>query len=127
MLLISVLFIVSNANAQSKGFTSETDAKVLCLLILPGSMRDNNVNMWIHITRPGDPDPLAQQFGKTSGYLIFTDMGDRIERAVFGDAGAVENIDVQGSQNVALAFSGYHYNNPWIPGRDLRFPMSTTE
>ena len=111
MLLISVLLIVSSANAQSKGFTSETEGEVLCLLILSGIMRDNNVNMWIHITRPGDPDPLAQQFGKTSGYLIFTDMGDRIERAVFGNAGAVENIDVQGSQNVALAFSGYHYNN----------------
>ena len=29
-------------------------------LILPGTMRDNNVDMWIHVTRAEDPDPLAQ-------------------------------------------------------------------
>ena len=66
--------------------------------------------MWIHVTR--GRDPMAMQFGKTSGYLIFTDLGDRIERAVFGgSAGAVEQIDVWGSENVARAFAGYNYDN----------------
>ena len=57
-------------------------------LVLPGAMRDNNVDMWIHIGRFGDQ--MRRYFGSTSGYLIFTDLGDRIERAVFGgSAGAV--------------------------------------
>ncbi len=136
--LITVMIIVPNALAQRGGDsfnplpqrTVETDREALRLmrndkldLVLPGAMRDNNVDMWIHVTRPGDP--LAPFFGSASGrtsYLIFTDRGDRIERAVFGGpgisgygrsgaAGAVENIDIQGSLNVARAFSGYNYNN----------------
>ena len=47
-------------------------------------------------------DQMAQHFGTINGYLIFTDLGDRIERAVFGDAGAVENIDLHGSRDVGL-------------------------
>ena len=79
-------------------------------LVLPGAMRDNNVDMWIHVTR--GQDPMSIQFGQTSGYLIFTDLGDRIERAHFGgSAGAVEKIDVRGSENVARAFAGYNYDN----------------
>jgi len=136
--LFAVMIIVPNAIAQRGGDTFnplpqrtvETDREALRLmrndkldLVLPGAMRDNNVDMWIHVTRPGDP--LAPYFGSTSGrtsYLIFTDLGDGIERAVFGGpgisgygfggaAGAVENIDIQGSLNVARAFSGYNYNN----------------
>ncbi len=96
--------------------TSKTGGEVLRLirnekldLILPGAMRDNKVDMWIHVTRDGDPDPLAQQFGSTSGYLIFTNLGDRIERAVFGGGGTVANIDVEGSSAIARAIEGYDY------------------
>ena len=97
--------------------TAGTDAEALRLmriekldLILPGAMRDNNVNMWIHVTR--GQDPMAMQFGQTSDYLIFTDLGDRIERAVFGgSAGAVEDIDFWGSEEVAQAFAGYNYDD----------------
>jgi len=97
--------------------TVETDMEALRLmrndkldLVLPGAMRDNSVDMWIHVTR--GKDPLFMQFGKTSGYLIFTDLGNRIERAHFGgSSGAVENIDVRGSENVARAFAGYNYDN----------------
>ena len=39
---------------------------------------------------------LAYEFGITDGYLIFTDTGDKIERAaftgLFGGSGAVENV-----------------------------------
>lgn len=53
--------------------------------ILPGAMRDNNVDMWIHVIRRGDPDAFALDFGTTMGYVIFTDRGgDRIERALLG-------------------------------------------
>ncbi len=127
ILLIAMLCISSDVIAQQEqslaivdplpARTAETDSEALRLmrndkldLVLPGAMRDNNVDMWIHVTR--GQDPLMVQFGKTSGYLIFTDLGDKIERAHFGgSAGAVENIDVRGSENVARAFAGYNYDN----------------
>lgn len=55
--------------------------------ILPGAMRDNNVDMWIHVIRRGDPDAFALDFGTTMGYVIFADRGgERIERALFGNS-----------------------------------------
>ena len=71
ILLISVMFIVPDAIAQRGGDyfnplsqrTAETDREALRLmrneklrLVLPGAMRDNNVDMWIHVTRAGDQD-----------------------------------------------------------------------
>jgi Xaa-Pro aminopeptidase len=54
-------------------------------LILPGAMRDNKVDMWIHVMRRGDPDPLALDLGATMGFIVFSDRGgDRIERAIIG-------------------------------------------
>ncbi len=53
--------------------------------ILPQVMRENNIDMWIHVFREGNPDPLSSQLGSEYGVFIFTDRGgDRIERAVFG-------------------------------------------
>ncbi len=53
--------------------------------ILPGAMRDNKVDMWIHVMRRGDPDAFALDLGGTMGYFIFTDRGgERIERALLG-------------------------------------------
>jgi Xaa-Pro dipeptidase len=111
---ISVMFAVPNVTAQPGVHTSKTGSEILRLirnekldLILPGAMRDNNVDMWIHVTRQGVHDPIFQEFGSTSGYLIFTDLGDRIERAVFGSGGAVENIDIRGSLEIGRAFNGY--------------------
>ena len=108
LVFIAVLLTGSATGLELMGHTSQSGGKVLRLmrndkldLILPGAMRDNNVDMWIHVTRQGDPDPMALQFGSTYGYLVFTDLGDRIERAVFGGAGAVEKIDVRGSAAIA--------------------------
>ncbi len=119
--LLSVMFSVTVAIAQPGVHTAKTGSEVLRLirnekldLILPGSMRDNNVDMWIHVTRAGDQDPMFPEFGNTSGYLIFTDLGDRIERAVFGSAGTVSSIDVRGSREVGRAFNGY--SNKLDPG-----------
>jgi len=57
-------------------------------IILPKAMRENQIDMWIHVMRLGNPDPLALDLGGDSGYFIFTDRGgDRIERAVLGLSG----------------------------------------
>ena len=32
-------------------------------LILPGALRDNNVDMWIHVVESGNRDPLALDLG----------------------------------------------------------------
>ena len=116
LFVIAALIVVPTANAQLPARTADTDAEALRLmrndkldLILPGAMRDNGVDMWIHVTRSGVPDPMALQFGRTAGYLIFTDLGDRIERAVFGRAGVVEKIDLRGSLELGLAISGYDH------------------
>lgn len=54
--------------------------------ILPGAMRDHDVDMWVHVIRRGDPDPFALDFGADMGYVVFTDRGThRIERALFGN------------------------------------------
>ena len=51
-------------------------------LILPGAMRDNGVDMWIHVIRWGDPDPLELDLGAEFGTFVFADRGgERIERA----------------------------------------------
>ena len=53
-------------------------------IYLPQVMRENKIDMWIHVTRPWATDPLSYEFGGDSAVFIFTDRGgDRIERAVF--------------------------------------------
>lgn len=53
--------------------------------VLPQAMRDNAVDMWIHIIRDRNPDGLASELGGQSGAFVFTDRGgDRIERAILG-------------------------------------------
>ncbi len=119
--LISVMFTAPCANAQPGIHTAKTGSEVLDLirkekidLILPGAMRDNNVDMWIHVTRQGDQDPMFPEFGSTSGYMIFTDLGDRIERASFssgfGGVGAL-NFDIYASKELSRAITGYDYNS----------------
>ena len=118
--IIALQFTVSNAIAQPGVHTAKTGSEVLQLirnekrdLILPGAMRDNNVDMWIHVTRAGDQDPMFREFGSTSGYMIFTDLGDRIERTSFsgsfGGAGALD-FDIYGSRELSRAITGYDYN-----------------
>ena len=52
-------------------------------VILPRVMRDNKVDMWIHVKRKSDFFDF--EFGEKPGVYIFTDRGgDRIERAVLG-------------------------------------------
>ena len=120
LFLVSVMFMVPFAYAQPGVHTAKTGSEVIDLirnekinLILPEAMRDNNVDMWIHVTRAGDPDPMFPEFGSTSGYMIFTDLGDRIERASFsgsfGGAGALD-FEKYGSRDIERAITGYDYN-----------------
>jgi len=56
-------------------------------IILPQVMREREIDMWIHVVREGDLDPLGYNFGSNEGVFIFTDRGgDRIERTVFGNS-----------------------------------------
>ena len=60
--------------------------------ILPGAMRENQIEMWIITNREGNYDPLYPDMGggytSTNGYYIFTDPGTgRIERAALGIGG----------------------------------------
>jgi len=61
-------------------------------LILPKVMRENKVDMWIHVIREGSNDTLSSDLGGY-GWFIFTELGgNRIERAVFGQlSGQVQN------------------------------------
>ena len=55
-------------------------------VILPQVMRENDVDMWIHVMREAITDSFgAEELGSTSGTFVFTDRGgDRIERAIIG-------------------------------------------
>jgi len=87
-----ILILVQGFHAQTRLQSDLVDEDIMNLirkekfdLILPQIMRDNKIEMWIHVLRDGDPDPLADDFGTGSGIIIFTDRGgDRIERAVLG-------------------------------------------
>ena len=113
------LFVTPIAYGQSDVMTAKVSSEILHLmrkekldLILPGAMRDNNIDMWIHVTRQGDPDPMVQQFGNAWGYIVFTDRGgDRIERALFGGGGSRELFDIFGSRAIRMAIAGYDYGD----------------
>ena len=56
--------------------------------VLPQAMRDNGVDMWIHVIRDRNPDGLATELGGQAGAFVFADRGgDRIERAILGHTG----------------------------------------
>jgi Xaa-Pro aminopeptidase len=62
--------------------------------VLPGAMRDNDIDMWITVMREGGLDPLWEALGRGYvgdwAYYVFTDRGDeRIERAALGVSGGM--------------------------------------
>ena len=104
-------------DAQNEVYTADQDVVLQLIrndkmdLVLPQAMRDNKIDMWIHTGRHGDPNPLEYEFGIIDGFLILTDTGEKIERAMFGGiftgSGGVEKIDHYGSEEVSRAFGGY--------------------
>ena len=95
----------------------ETKSEILHLIrrekldvVLPGAMRDNDVDMWINVIRSGDPDPMQLHFGPVWGYVIFSDPGEgRVERAIFGSGGHPDLFDHFGSDEISRAIEGYDY------------------
>lgn len=68
-------------------------------LVLPEAMHDNDLDMWIVVMREGLLDPMWEALGRGYvgdwGYWVFTDRGDRTERAVLGVSGyRLEQCDV---------------------------------
>ena len=88
--ILSIAFLVQGANGQT--LTHETLETMMRQIrrdkfdhVLPRAMRDNHVDMWVHVVRDRNPDPIARDLGGESGVFIFTDRGgERIERAVLG-------------------------------------------
>jgi len=67
-------------------------------IYLPQVMRENKIDMWIHVIRPWATDPLDYEFGSNSAIIIFTDRGDDgIERAVFNYG---ENVTDPGAYDI---------------------------
>lgn len=116
-LLIAFLFLfalVTVAGAQE----SKQNYEIMKLirqekfdLILPGALRDNNVDMWIHVVESGRMDPLALDLGGWTEYrawepvcyYIFTDRGgDRIERIILGGEDLGGFYDIEGSSHDLL-------------------------
>ncbi|MDG2374761.1 MAG: hypothetical protein P8M18_00280 [Woeseiaceae bacterium] len=115
--IIAVLITFSTTSAIAASIAEQ--AEFLHLIrrekldfVLPDAMRDNDIDMWIHVIRDGDPDPMQLHFGPVSGYIIFTDRGgDRVERAVFGSGGHQDLFDEFGSDEIARAIEGYNFGN----------------
>jgi len=91
-LILFILILAEGFRAQVIAEKDLVDEDVMNLirnekfdLILPQIMRDNKIDMWIQVMRAGDPDPLADDFGTSSGVVVLTDRGgSRVERAVLG-------------------------------------------
>jgi len=72
-------------------------------LILPQAMRDNGIDMWIHVKR--GEDPLNFELGRNPGVFIFSDRGgNRIERAILGGRGDRKLYDIFASENNLTQF-----------------------
>lgn len=99
-------------------------------LVLPGAMRDNDVDMWIVVMREGLLDPLWEALGRGYvgdwAYWVFTAPsasgagtptagGDRVERAVFGVGGYKPE-----QCGVYDHFGGADEIAAWVRARDPR-------
>jgi Xaa-Pro aminopeptidase len=74
-------------------------------LVLPQAMRDNAIDMWIVAMKQNHPDPLWEDLGGgfigATGYFVFTDRGDRIEKAALD----IDGFGLEGA-------GGYDIVNP---------------
>jgi len=60
-------------------------------LVMPAAMHDNELDMWIVVMREGLLDPLWEALGRGYvgdwAYYVFSDQGNRVERAALGVGG----------------------------------------
>ena len=52
-------------------------------LILPKVMRENKIDMWIHVMQESNPDALTVDLGGDHGYFIFTDRPSYIKIVLY--------------------------------------------
>jgi len=93
---VSTTTVASHAQAPAEN--ARTRWERLCQirrdqfdLVLPNAMRDHGVDMWIVMQKENQFDPMYDDLGRgyvgSVAYWIFTDRGDRIERAAIGVSG----------------------------------------
>ncbi|HSK08470.1 MAG TPA: hypothetical protein VK911_02760, partial [Vicinamibacterales bacterium] len=87
-LLVAIALVGSAAEAQEARRRFETMRRIRLdkfALVLPQAMRENGIDMWIVAMKQNHPDPLWEDLGGgfigATGYFVFTDRGDRIEKA----------------------------------------------
>jgi len=108
LVFFQIFLFVFGLTAQN--IEPDADAELMHLirsekfdLILPQAMRDNGIDMWIHVKR--GEDPLNFELGRNSGVFIFTDRGgSRIERAILGGRGDRKLYDIFASENNLAQF-----------------------
>ncbi len=94
-------------------------------LIVPQTMRNNNIDIWIHVIKKND----LLDLGANEGYCVFTDRGgDRIERAIFNynyleddpAASFLETYDIAGGEvpEPSSTRSRFHGLREFIAERD---------
>ncbi len=114
-LLIPGLLSAAPASSQEDGRILDARARYETLnlirndkfdLILPGAMRDNDVDMWIHVIRLGNQDPLELDLGAEFGTFVFSDRGG--DRQAFGnDEYLTHNVNAWFDLNESLP-------GPWV-------------
>ena len=108
--LFCALLLASELHAQRSRAQLEPFPELMTLIrgqkfdvILPQVMRDNEIDMWIHVKR--GENPLDFELGDGDGVYIFTDRdGDRVERAILGGRGDSEIYDIFGAEGDLGAF-----------------------
>ncbi len=97
-LLLAGTLVMSPSGAEAQAMDARARWERMCEiraekfdLILPQAMQDNDLDMWIVVMREGLLDPMWEALGRGYvgdwGYWVFTDQGDRAERAVLGVGG----------------------------------------
>ena len=93
-------------------------------LLLPQVMREHGFDMWIHVIRPwswGGTDPMRYEFGTKSGVLVFTDLGERIERVVFeGEVQDPGAYDLVLGENPFVSQENYEFMDLFAEQPDLQ-------
>lgn len=114
-------FVVQAQEAKARWEMMNLIRKEKIEIILPQSMRDNNIDMWIIVNRYGSSDPLARELGggrasdkywegKFLGYLIFADRdGDKLERtSMLEVTGALQQfVKERDPKRIAVNMSDY--------------------
>ena len=76
-------------------------------LVLPQAMRESQIDLWIVAMKQNHPDPLWEDLGGgfigATGYFVFADRGDRVEKAAFD----IDGLGLEGP-------GGYDFVNPTV-------------